>query len=102
MRWQLKPESEKMLHLDCLRLIAATGIVLLHGVGRLEGLQLDLGSFRLFVDLFFVISGYVIWSVYMDGMCDREAYKGFLWSVWPVWSRPIGPPSPCSWFWAFS
>ena len=76
MRWQLKPESEKMLHLDCLRLIAATGIVLLHGVGRLEGLQLDLGSFRLFVDL---ISGYVISFVYMDGMCDREAYKGFLW-----------------------
>ncbi len=73
---KLRAESQDFLHLDCLRIIAAIGVVLFHYrhnwfllptsvTDRLEG-------FSIFVDLFFAISGVIICHAYyqMRGNAD--------------------------------
>jgi len=63
----LKPESDRMLHLDLLRFAAAVAILVNHFLKATEGLDTTWSrSLVLAVDLFFVISGFVISDVYAD------------------------------------
>lgn len=83
----LRPDSEALLHLDCLRLIAALGIVF-YAAGRtlaefgsqsLAATLLSLlDGFTLWVDLFFVVSGFVISFVYGERMGSPAEYGEFL------------------------
>lgn len=75
----------KTYHLDALRIIAACAVVILHysdyvksqAAGRFiyEHTQ----HFNLFVDLFFVISGFVIASQYMGKVDGIRSVNRFLW-----------------------
>ena len=69
---RLRPESENYLHLDLMRFIAATGIVILHwGANLVEGVDRDrLHFLGLFVDLFFVISGFILAEIYETKLKD--------------------------------
>ncbi len=72
-------------HLDGLRIVAASAVVVLHysdyvkdqPAGRF--LVNHTWHFNLFVDLFFVISGYVIASQYLTKMGSPAAVGRFLW-----------------------
>jgi peptidoglycan/LPS O-acetylase OafA/YrhL len=79
---ELRPESRNLLHLDCLRFVAALGIVIFHLSGKIYPIGPALASaihgLALFVDLFFVISGFVIAYVYWDQMRDTRDYGSFL------------------------
>lgn len=82
---RLTAESQDLLHLDALRFLAALAIVVLHfrsnllaafpdsqeALRRLDGLAVG-------VDLFFVISGFVITWVYRDTIGSGEQYGRFL------------------------
>jgi peptidoglycan/LPS O-acetylase OafA/YrhL len=80
----LRPESGHLLHLDALRLIASAGIVMLHMAPFLDPGKLSdhiiaaTGSFTLFVDMFFVVSGFVIAFVYFARITDAGSYLSFL------------------------
>ncbi|HWD29865.1 MAG TPA: acyltransferase [Rhizomicrobium sp.] len=81
----LKPESDRLLHLDCLRLFASFAIIFDHAKDRLEigswwtnTSATTFGDMGLFVDLFFVISGYVIAFIYFDRMRTPRDYGAFL------------------------
>lgn len=81
--FKLKPESDQFLHIDCLRFIAAMGIVLSH-----YKLQLDitpapalfpvLDRLHVFVDVFFVISGIIISSFYAKSLTSPAKYGKFI------------------------
>ncbi len=81
----LRPESPDLLHLDFLRLLASYGIVLVHFrtnllspfAGR-ESIAQNLDGFALCVDLFFVISGFVISWVYRGRIDGFPSYGKFL------------------------
>jgi hypothetical protein len=77
---RLRAQSGEMLHLDLLRLVASVGIVVHHSieflfpvVDRARLLDWTMGL-ALFVDLFFVISGYVISYVYCDRLGSIGGY----------------------------
>lgn len=78
----LQPESDRMLHLDGLRFIAAAGVVILHLLGVAKvGLYSDglaAKNLGLLVDLFFVISGFVIFEIYADRVGTLSQYGNFL------------------------
>ncbi|HEY3916648.1 MAG TPA: acyltransferase [Stellaceae bacterium] len=82
-RFRLKPESEAMLTLDFLRFLAAVGVVVEHYWQALRGHEglpggAHLDFLSLCVDVFFIISGFVIGSIY-DGRVDtRRGYFGFI------------------------
>jgi peptidoglycan/LPS O-acetylase OafA/YrhL len=73
-----------MLYLDCLRLIASAGIVFLHMSAKVasgtwsDHITLSIYSLHLFVDLFFVVSGYVISFVYIKRMSNWLDYGEFI------------------------
>lgn len=80
----LHPESGELLHLDLLRFIASAGIVIAHTLEFYwpperrsfpNGLTTTL---PLFVDVFFVISGFVIAYVYSERMRSPADYGRFL------------------------
>lgn len=88
----LKAESEKMLHLDMLRFLAATSIVFFHwrpmwvGLGPALGVSRNSSSWisgnlnfmDLSVDLFFVISGIVMFKIYSQRLFTLADFRIFL------------------------
>lgn len=78
----LHASSDELLHLDFLRLIASCGIVLLHFARFLSpetrALVGPVSGMTIFVDLFFVISGFVIAYVYTGRLNSWGAYVTFL------------------------
>lgn len=88
-RWfpALTPESEDLLHLDYLRIIAALALVAHHvapfievpaGYPSLETFRGTFETLDVLVDLFFVISGVVISWVYAQRMNTTSDYAQFL------------------------
>ncbi|MBO9545737.1 acyltransferase [Caulobacter sp.] len=80
----LKPDSDQMLHLDALRIVGAVMIVVFHfnrfinldGQWRLADDTIK--SFSLIVDLFFLISGYVMAAIYTGKLTTAAKYRDFL------------------------
>lgn len=72
-------------HLDALRILAAIAIVILHYANYVEDTPVGRfvvahsWHFNLFVDLFFVISGFVIAAQYSGRVGDRHSIGRFLW-----------------------
>ena len=83
--WQkLRPASGEMLNLDFLRFIASAGIVAYHSIEYFlpresrEALAAHTKGMTLFVDLFFVISGFVIAYVYHGRISTFATYATFM------------------------
>ena len=80
----LKPDSEDMLHLDALRIVGALMIVVFHFNryinldGRWGTVDDMVKGFSLVVDLFFLISGYVMAAVYAGRLTTWGQYGTFL------------------------
>lgn len=80
----LKPDSDQMLHLDALRIVGAVMIVVFHFNrlinldGRWQLADDTIKSFSLVVDLFFVISGYVMAAIYTGRLTTPAQYGDFL------------------------
>jgi len=83
-----KPKREgasESPHLDALRILAAVAIVILHYSNYVEDtpagrfIVTHSWHFNLFVDLFFVISGFVIAAQYSGRVADRHSIGRFLW-----------------------
>ena len=100
-RWfpALTPESDDLLHLDYLRIIAALALVAHHvapflhlpaGDGELELVRQRAETLDVLVDLFFVISGVVISWVYAQRMHNASDYAQFL-------LRRVGRLVPLHW-----
>ncbi|WP_400768060.1 acyltransferase family protein [Methylosinus sporium] len=83
-KWlKLKPlvaKSGEMQHLDALRFLASLGIVFHHSKEFMLSSAANERSdgLALFVDMFFIISGYVISHVYFDHIDDIASYGAFL------------------------
>lgn len=75
----------KTRHLDALRIIAACAVVILHYSDYLKGqpaghfIYEHTQHFNLFVDLFFVISGFVIANQYVGRVDDSRSISRFFW-----------------------
>lgn len=80
----LRPLSEELLYIDAIRFVAASGIVFLHSKEFLDLDQsvqriiLPADGFGIFVDVFFVISGFVITHVYHSRIMSLRGYREFL------------------------
>ena len=80
----LKPDSEDMLHLDALRIVGALMIVVFHFNryinldGRWPVADDMIKGFSLIVDLFFLISGYVMAAIYTGRLTSWNKYATFL------------------------
>lgn len=78
-------QSHQTPHLDGLRIVAAVAIVVLHYAEYCRGTPLanvvfaHVEHFNLLVDLFFVISGFVIASQYAGKIHNRASIGRFLW-----------------------
>ena len=82
---RLTSTSEELLHLDLLRFIASSGIVFLHSrvfffplAERAQFTSPRREGLALFVDLFFVISGFIIAYIYSGKVTNHIGYGGFL------------------------
>ena len=81
----LQNDALKTPHLDGLRIVAAAAIVVLHYAEYTKDHPVAHFIFEhgqhlnLLVDLFFVISGYVIASQYIGKVCDWTSILRFLW-----------------------
>ncbi|MCA1457803.1 acyltransferase [Bradyrhizobium sp. BRP22] len=77
--------TNAMRHLDSLRIIAACAVVVLHYSDYFKDLAVGrfmighVWHFNLFVDLFFVVSGFVIARQYYGDVGDGAAIGRFLW-----------------------
>jgi peptidoglycan/LPS O-acetylase OafA/YrhL len=94
---RLRPTSGELLHLDLMRFIASAGIVFHHSheffvpVTKSPFLVREqMAGLALFVDLFFVISGFVIAYIYHDRMNSFVDYITFL-------QRRVGRLVPLHW-----
>lgn len=80
----LKTTSDELLHLDLMRFIASAGIVLCHSGEFFFPRELRAESFErlaglsLFVDVFFIISGFVIAHVYAERMGTWRQFARFM------------------------
>lgn len=93
--WTLRAASDELLHTDLMRFIAASGIVLTHSWRFLlppgERLDPEFGKgLALFVDVFFVISGFVITHVYAGRIGSWRDYGRFM-------QRRVGRLVPLHW-----
>jgi peptidoglycan/LPS O-acetylase OafA/YrhL len=81
------PSPQRLPHLDGLRGIAAISVVLYH-VHNLFGLTLGFERAYLFVDVFFILSGFVLTRAWADdftrGVDDREILKARIRRLWPT------------------
>ena len=80
---RLHAESEDFLHLDFLRIIAALGVVVFHWRASVtlpgpSDRWTFIDSLSSFVDMFFVISGFIICHVYARRMGTASAFLHFL------------------------
>lgn len=72
-------------HLDALRIIAASAVVVLHYSDYVKDIPAGhfmlehTLHFNLFVDLFFVVSGFVIASQYLSKVDDFPSIRRFIW-----------------------
>lgn len=94
---RLRPASGELLHLDLMRFVASAGIVFHHShefflpAAKSPFLVREqTAGLALFVDLFFVISGFVIAYVYHDRMNSGVDYVKFL-------QRRVGRLVPLHW-----
>jgi peptidoglycan/LPS O-acetylase OafA/YrhL len=93
---KLRPQSDEMLHLDLTRFIASVGIVAHHSIeyfvqpSSRDWLHEKTMGLALFVDLFFVISGFVIAYVYHERALTLKGYAVFL-------QRRVGRLVPLHW-----
>lgn len=82
LRDALTSESKDYLHLDALRFAASAGVVVFHYSAFARPAETSPGSliasFHLFVDLFFLISGFVIASVYAGRVGTTDQVVRFL------------------------
>jgi peptidoglycan/LPS O-acetylase OafA/YrhL len=91
----LRPQTGELLHLDLLRFIAASGIVLHHSQrfffrdNQIEAWR-QASGLALFVDLFFAISGYIIAHVYANRTATAGQFAGFM-------QRRIARLAPLHW-----
>ena len=81
--WKLRSSSDELLHTDLMRFIAASGIVLTHSfrfiLPRAERMETEFGSgLSFFVDVFFVISGFVIAHFYSDRVSTWHEFGRFI------------------------
>lgn len=82
--FSLSTTSDELLHLDLMRFIASVGIVLCHSGefflprGDREISFERLAGLSLFVDVFFIISGFVIAHVYADRMGSWQEFARFM------------------------
>lgn len=80
----LTAESEEFLYLDALRIVASFCIVIYHFSAQFDATTWSPGGKKFFhdlslaVDLFFVISGYIICNVYGRRVETTEQYKEFM------------------------
>jgi peptidoglycan/LPS O-acetylase OafA/YrhL len=93
----LRPTSGELLHLDLMRFVASAGIVFHHSheffvpITKSPFLVREQrAGLALFVDLFFVISGFVIAYIYHDRMNSLAGYGTFL-------QRRVGRLVPLHW-----
>jgi peptidoglycan/LPS O-acetylase OafA/YrhL len=81
----LQTANDNMRHLDGLRIIAACAVVVLHYSDYVKDhpagrFMVDHTlHFNLFVDLFFVVSGFVIASQYLGKVEDLQSMGRFMW-----------------------
>ncbi len=93
---RLRPASGELLHLDLMRFVASAGIVFHHSHEFFSpqrarpALAAGTLGLALFVDLFFVISGFVITYVYHDRIVSWGGFGRFL-------QRRIGRLVPLHW-----
>lgn len=92
----LKVASDEMLHLDFIRFVAAAGIVVHHSheffysQPARTAIMARTAGLALFVDLFFLISGFVIAQVYGDRVTSLGDVARFL-------QRRVGRLVPLHW-----
>jgi peptidoglycan/LPS O-acetylase OafA/YrhL len=94
---RLRPTSGELLHLDLLRFVAAAGIVFYHSqeffvpvTKNIFQVREEWAGLALFVDLFFVISGFVIAYIYHNRTNSIVGYFTFL-------QRRVGRLVPVHW-----
>ena len=80
----LETTSDELLHLDVMRFIASVGIVLCHSAEFFLPREMRIAShartagLALFVDVFFVISGFVIAHIYAERMYGWRDFVRFI------------------------
>jgi peptidoglycan/LPS O-acetylase OafA/YrhL len=85
MQSPLESRNGKTPHLDALRIVAAAAVVVLHYAEYAKDnaaarfVFAHVQHFNLFVDLFFVISGFVIAKQYLERVGGADDIKRFLW-----------------------
>ncbi|MBO0733595.1 MAG: acyltransferase [Methylocapsa sp.] len=93
---RLQPASDELLHLDLMRFIASAGIVIHHSHEFFVHakspflVREQTAGLALFVDLFFVISGFIIAYIYHDRVNTAADYIIFL-------QRRVGRLVPLHW-----
>ena len=81
----MQASSNTLRNLDALRIIAACAVVVLHYSDYVKDIPAGafmvahVWHFNLFVDLFFVVSGFVIASQYLGRVGDGRAVGRFIW-----------------------
>ena len=80
---KLVPDSENFLHLDALRIVASLAVVMFHwrasfGLEAAKEALHWMNAWIVFVDLFFVISGFIIGAIYCNRMSTLAQYGDFL------------------------